>query len=396
MKLNRVIMILSFGFALTHHASAADWPNFRGPNHDGISGESGLNTDWKEKPKVLWEHEIGAAYSSFASVGDRVYTCGTADKKQVLFCLNAATGNVEWSHPFEKEYRDSMGDGTRSTPTVDDGRVYIVGGHGTVVCCDAKSGSEIWKQRFKHTPQWGYSGSVLIEGDLAIFSAGGSDGATRAVDKKSGKKVWTCDDDEPGYATPLPFEMGGRKFICVFTANRATIIDLVARKPVGTIPWETDWKVNAAAPIYHDGYLFLNSGYHTGCGLFKLTAKNGKIDAQEVWKSKVFLNKFQSAILTGGNLYASDEKAFKCVDWMTGKEKWKQNRTANGTLVLADGRLFLLTEGGELRVGKPDPTGFKPTVTAKILDGKCWTVPVIANGRLYARNMEKAVCIDLR
>lgn len=375
---------------------AGDWPNFRGPNHDGISSEKGLRTDWKSAPKHLWEREIGPAYSSFACVGDRVYTCGTADGKQVLMCLDADTGKVDWSHPFEKEYRDSMGDGTRATPTVDDGRVYIVGGHGAVVCCDAKSGSEIWSHEFKHTPQWGYSGSVLIDGDLAIFSAGGSDGATRAVNKKSGKKVWTCDNDEPGYATPLPFEMGGRKYLCAFTANRATLIDIAAGRPVGKIPWETDWKVNAAAPIYHDGYLFLNSGYHTGCALYKLTAKDGQIDAQEVWKSKVFLNKFQSAILTGGNLYASDEKAFKCVDFLTGKERWKQNRTANGTLVLTDGKLFLLTEGGELRVGKPDASGFTPTATARILEGKCWTAPVVANGRLYARNMEKAVCIDLR
>jgi outer membrane protein assembly factor BamB len=396
MNCKRPFLAALIAMTFANVTRADDWPNFRGPTHDGISRETGFKTNWQGKPKVLWERDIGAAYSSFACLGDRVYTCGSAEGQQVLFCLEAESGKVEWSRPFEDEYRDQMGNGTRATPTVEDGRVYIVGGHGKVLCCDAKTGSEIWSEQFKHTPQWGYSGSVLIQGNLAIFPAGGSDGATRAVDKTTGKKVWQCDDDEPGYATPLPFEFGGRKFICAFTANRATIIDLDAGKQVGKISWTTDWKVNAAAPIYHDGDLFLNSGYHTGCGLFKLTAKNGKITAKEVWKSKVLMNKFQSAILTGGNLYASDEKAFKCVDFLTGKEKWKEARTANGTLVLADGRLFLLTEKGELRVGKPDPTGFKPTAEAKILDGKCWTAPVLANGRLYARNMDKVVCIDLR
>lgn len=375
---------------------ADDWPNFRGPSHDGISSETGLTIDWKGSPKVLWEREIGSAYSSFACVGDRVYTCGAADGQQVLYSLEADTGKVVWSRPIENEYRDSMGNGTRATPTADDGRVYIVGGHGRVLCCDAKTGSEIWSEQFKHVPQWGYSGSVLIQGDLAIFPAGGSDGALRAVNKKTGKLKWKCDNDEPGYATPLPFEFGGKKYVCGFTANRATIVDLATGKKAASIPWGTDWKVNAASPIYHDGHLFLNSGYHTGCGVFKLEAKGDKLKAKEVWRSKVLLNKFQSAILTGGNLYASDEKAFKCVDFLTGKERWSQPRTANATLVLADGKLLLLTEKGELRVGTPDPSGFKPTAEAKILDGRCWTVPVLANGRLYARNLEKVVCIDLR
>lgn len=302
MRFKRICAAAALTIAVANMALAGDWPNFRGPNHDGISREKGLKTDWQGGPKVVWEHQIGSAFSSFACVGGRVFTCGSADGQQILFCLDADSGKEIWKRPFEKELRDEFSPGPRATPTVDDGLVYIVGGSGTVLCCNAESGSEVWSQRFKHVPQWGYSGSVLVEGDLAIFSAGGSDGAIRAVNKKTGKKVWRCDNDDPGYATPLPFEYGGRKFICAFTANRASIIDLEAGKLVGKIPWKTDWKVNAAAPIYHDGHLFLNSGYQTGCGLFKLSAKNGKITAKEIWKSKVLLNKFQSAILTEGNL----------------------------------------------------------------------------------------------
>lgn len=381
--------------AVLSHAHAADWPNFRGPNHDGICSEKKIRTDFKEPPRVLWERQIGSAFSSFAVVGGLAYTCGTEDKQQVLLCLDAETGEVRWKVPFEKEYRDSFGDGCRATPTVHDGLVYIVGAHGRVLCCDAKTGSEVWSQTYDHKPQWGYSGSVLIEGDMAIFQAGKADGALRAVNRKTGKLVWKCDDDEPGYATPMPFEHNGTRYVCSFNAHRAVIADIKTGKRALTIPWKTDWNVNAAAPIYDDGKLFLNSGYKTGCGLFTLSGKGTKLKAREVWQSKVLLNKFQSAILTGGRLYSSDEKALKCVDFKTGEEAWKVPRIANGTLILVAGNLFLLTEKGELQIGKPDATKWAPHATAQILDDKCWTVPVISGGRLYARNLDRAICVDV-
>jgi len=200
----------------------------------------------------------------------------------------------------------------------------------------------------------------------------------------------------PGYATPLPFDFGGRRFVCGFAANRAVIADLKTGKKRLSIPWQTDWKINAAAPIFHDGMLFLNSGYHTGCGLFKLERKRKQLDAQEVWRSAALLNKFQSALLVDDTLYASDEKALKAVDFRSGEELWSQPRVANGTLVLADGRLWLLTEKGELQVGPPSRADFKPIAKAPLLDGRCWTVPVISGGRLFVRNLETVKCYDVR
>jgi len=378
------------------HIALADWPNFRGPRYDGISDEKGLKTTWKEPLRLVWEREIGSAFSSFAAVGDRLYTCGMADKQQVLICLNANTGEVIWKKAFEKQYRNEHGDGTRATPTVHDGRVYILGAHGRLLCVDAENGSDIWEQRFEKEPTWGYSGSVLIEGELAVATAGGSFGSIAAFDRKTGKPAWKSSEDLVGYAMPYPFTFDGKRYIVGFSGTSANIVEAATGKEALRTDWKTDYDVNAAMPIYHDGHLLLTSGYKTGAGLFKLSAAGGAIKSQEIWKNKSLLTKFQSCVLHDGFLYASDQEGFKCVEFLTGKERWSQPRVYNGTLVLAEGNLFLLTENGELRIGKASPDGFTPTTTAKILDDRCWSVPVLHNGRIYARNLERVVCFNLK
>jgi len=378
------------------NSAPADWPNFLGSNHNGVSDETGFIKSATEPLKMIWEREIGSAFSSFAIVGGRLYTCGAEDKQQVLYCLDAGTGEILWKKPFEKEYKEVNGDGTRATPTVHDGLVYILGAYGRLLCADAKTGEMVWEKQFSNMPKWAYAGSVLIEGDLAVASGGKSDGALVAFDRKTGKEVWKTGDDPVGYGTPFPFTFNGQRYIFGFLAKAAIIVEAKTGREVWRTKWETDWDVNAAAPIFHDGYLLLTSGYKTGAALFKLAAEGDKLNATEVWRSDVLLNKFQSAILYDGNLFASDQNALKCVEFMTGKENWKKPHISNGTLVLADGHLLLLTEKGQLQIAKASSGDFVPTLTADILAGKCWAVPVLLNGRVYARNLERLVCFDLR
>ncbi|MBI4718904.1 MAG: PQQ-like beta-propeller repeat protein [Planctomycetes bacterium] len=375
----------------------ADWANFRGPRHDGISDEKGIKTAWTEPIPLLWDRTIGSGFSSFACVGDRIYTAGTQDKQQVLFCLNADSGAVVWQKALEPEYPERMGgDGPRATPTVDEGRVYMLGARGKLVCLAADTGEEIWSTTFNQMPQWGYSGSVLIEDDLAVSSGGGDDGALVAFDKKSGKVVWKTGDDPAGYSTPYPFAFEGTRYLVGFTGNSAIIVEAKTGRLALRIPWKTDWDVNAAAPIFHDGHLLLTSGYTTGAGLFKLRRDGDNLAAEPVWESKVLMNKFQSCILHQGKLYASDQKALVCADFLTGKEAWRKPRITNGTLVLVGEHLILLTENGQLQIAKADPGGFEPVTTAEVLSGRCWTVPVLHRGRLYARNMDRVVCFDMK
>lgn len=391
-------LMTSIAGSATSALAAPDWPNFRGPNHDGIAKESGFQTAWSGDIPKLWQRKVGSAFSSFAVVGDRLYTCGTENGKQTLLCLKADSGEVVWSTPFEKEYPERQGgDGTRATPTIDDGRVYVLGARGKLLCASAADGKEIWSKQFNHVPQWGYSGSVLIEGDAAITSGGQDQGGLIAFDKKTGAELWKTGNDPAGYSTPYPFSFNGKRYVVGFTGASALIVELPSGREVWRTEWKTDWDVNAAAPIFHDGLLFLTSGYKTGCAVFALKPEGDRLSGKELWRNKSIMAKFQSAVLHDGSLYCSDQKAFVCVDFKTGAEKWRVPRIMNGTLVLADGYLILLTEDGSLQIGRADPARkFEPSTSVSVLSGKCWVVPVLDRGRLYVRDMENLACLNLK
>ncbi len=376
---------------------AEDWPNWRGPQHDGISREKLARSSWVEAPKVLWEQSLGSAFSAFACVKDRVYTCGTKQKRQVLFCLEAQTGKIVWQVPFEAEYKDRQGgDGTRSTPTVDDGRVYIIGGSGLLLCVDANDGKELWKHQLSSKPNWGYSGSVLIQGDLAVVPAGGKDGSLLALNKKTAAPVWKCGDEAAGYSSPFPFTFKNKAYIFCFTAKSALIVDAAAGKVACRIPWETDWDVNASEPNYVEGRLFLTTGYNTGCALFDLEPAGEGLTARQVWKNQVLLAKFTSCVLKDGKLYGGDQKGLRCVDLATGKEEWKEDKFDNASVLLVGDYLIVQTEGGEVILAKADPAGFKSLGSIAPMKGRSWTLPTLSHGRLFLRNFTKAVCVDLR
>lgn len=374
----------------------ADWPNFRGPNYDGIAASANLKVDWSTPIPLVWERDIGDGFSSFAVVDGRLYTGGTNDNQQTLYCLDANTGKPLWERVIGPHYFDAQGgNGPRATPTVADGRVYILGGHGNLRCFDAATGNEIWSNKYDYEPQWGYSGSVLVDGDLAIVSVGKDAGALLALDKNTGKTVWKCGEDPAGYATPYPFTFNNKRYICGFTGKSALIADAQSGKLVWRLPWETAWDVNAAAPIFHDGYLLLSSGYGHGAILVKLKPAGDKLTHDVVWEGKNLRNKFQSCILQDGYIYTSDEKELKCVDFRTSDIKWSRKREKHGTLVLADRHLFVLTEEGNLLIAPATPEELTVLTDAKILSGRCWTVPVIDGGKLYARNLDRLVCFDL-
>lgn len=375
---------------------AGDWPNFRGPQHDGISTETGIRTTFDGDIPELWSRNVGSAFSSFAVVGDRVFTGGTASGMQTLVCLKADNGSEIWSVDIEPAYREPQGgDGPRATPTVDGGKVYMLGAKGKLICVLAENGEEVWSQDFRHMPTWGYSGSVLIDGDLAIVSAGKDQGGLVAYDKNTGAKKWQASADLAGYTTPYPFALDGTRYIVGFLGNSAVIVTADDGKKVWEMDWRTMFAVNAAAPIFHDGKLFLSSGYRHGCALFNLKAEGEMLVARRVWRSKRLRNKFQSALLIDGALYSGDEKGIQCLDFASGKRNWTVPRKRHATIVAADGHLFVLSEDGELMIAPISTSGFDPVTKQKVLDGLCWTVPVLANGKLYVRDLTTVRCFDV-
>ncbi len=402
--LSLVVSVLTAGPVI-----AEDWPNFRGPRYDGISAEAGFESTWKEPIPLVWERNIGSGFSSFAVVAGRVYTCGTQADQQVAFCLSASDGAILWQIPFEKAYHEAQGgDGTRSTPTVHDGRVYVLGARGKLVCFNAADGAEIWSQQFNAMPTWGYSGSVLIDQDQAVVSPGGDDGALAAFDRKTGKPLWKTGGGGVGYATPYPFEFNGTRYIAGFLGNSALLVRAGTGEAAWEMPWQTDYDVNASTPIFHNGMLLLSSGYTSAAKLLKLKSAGSALQHEVVWEDPVLRNKFQTPVLYEGALYSGDQESLKCIDFMTGKVYWRHRRVSevvpgggssnfqHSTVLIADGKLFVLTQDGSLLIGPASTTGYKPTTAAKILDGRCWTVPVLWEGKLYARDLERVVCFSLK
>jgi len=379
----------------------ADWPCWRGPQYDGISRETGVTLPWTAAPKVLWELQPGPAFSAVTAVGDLVYTCGTEGGKQVLLCLRAETGDLVWKKTFAGGVKDHQGgDGTRATPTLDDGRVYIFGGEGTLLCADAKTGAEIWSKKFSNPPTWKYSGSVLIEDNMAIISPGGPDGGLLALDKENGDVIWKGGKGGAGYATPYPFTFEGTRYMAGVLAKKVIIVEAETGREVWSMPWITSYNVNASTPIYHDGHLFISSGYGHGSILLKLRTDGDGLATTTVWEGRAIANKFHTCILLDGKLYGADERKLKCVDFLTGQEAWSLNQVAGdgtrfGTLVLCQGHFIFLTQSGQLSVAKASPSGFDAVGSNRVLSGRCWTVPTIHNGRLYVRNLEKLVCLEL-
>jgi outer membrane protein assembly factor BamB len=395
-------MTMTGGLLLTGLTLGQDWPNWRGPNHDGISPESGFLTRWDAPPKQLWQARIGSAFSAVTCVDGRAYTCGTQDAQQVLFCLDADSGQIIWQSPFEEEYRERQGgDGTRGTPTVHEGHIYLQSARGRLICFDAQTGREVWSRQFNAMPKWGYSGSVLIEGDLAIVIGGDKAGVLVALNKRTGETAWQHGATPVGYSTPLPFTFADRRYIAALLGKSAVIVDARTGREVWIMPWETSWDVNAATPIFHDGHLFLSSGYEHGSAVLKLRpADDSRLTVEKLWSGQAILARFQTPILHDGHLYTCDQVGLKCVHLATGELKWQQGdrrdkQFQNGTVVLSGDTLIILTERGELVLAPATPAGFEPTARAAILDGLCWTVPTLYRGRIYARNLERLVCLEL-
>jgi outer membrane protein assembly factor BamB len=388
--------------ALTFSADANDWPGFRGANHDGISTETGWTAAWPEGgPKKLWEAKVGVGLSSVAVANGKVYTMGNKNKDtDWVYGYDAKTGQEIWSYSYPCALDDKYYEGgTHATPTVEGSKVYTVSKHGQVFCLDANTGKVVWSKNAAEeagakSPTWGYAGSAFVAGDLLVLNIGAGG---LALEKTSGKTVWKSSPVEAGYSTAVPGEFGGQKGVMFLEKESVVAVNLKDGKELWRHPWKTSYEVNAADPILWKNEVFISSGYNKGCCLLSLEGGAPKV----VWQSKILRNHFNSCVRVGDYLYGMDgdadkEGALRCVDWKTGAEKWAQTVDATGGLMVADGKLIVLTGKGTILVAAAEPTGFKVLATSKAIAGKYWTVPVLANGLLYCRTTQGGlVCLDL-
>lgn len=378
--------------------AAADWPQFRGPNRDGISPETAVLKSWPGNgPKVLWKAPLGEGYSQVVSVKGRLYAFAQQGAEQVAVAFDGATGKRLWRTRIDREYNDGQGDGPRSTPTVDGDLVYVLSAHGKLAALRAANGQVAWQHDLRDEygadpPQWGISTSPLVEGNLLIVNVGGSgDKSIVAFDKSNGKPVWTSQADDAGYSAPIAITVRGVRQVIVFTADAILSLSPKDGRLFWRSGWKTDYDVNAATPIFlPPDKVFVSSGYDTGSALLQINRTN----VAEVWRSRGMKNQFSSSVLHDGTLYGFDNATFKAIDAATGKELWKQRGLGHGSLILAGGNLVVLSERGKLVLVEATPEAYRELGSTQVLEGKCWTAPSLADGRLYVRNEEQLVALD--
>ena len=393
------VLLCAAGLAgVVPHASALDWPQFRGPGRDGWSRETGLLKAWPANgPRRLWKVPVGDGFSGIVVAGGRLFTLYGKGSDELAVAHDAATGREIWRVRIDSKYASDMGSGPRATPTVDGNLVYALSASGQLHALDAASGRRVWARDLKRDfgarpPQWGVSTSPLVEGNLLLLDVGGSSGkSAAALDKKTGKTVWTSQSDAAGYSAPVAVTVGGVRQVLFFTGTALTALAPGSGKLLWRVPWRTDYDVNAATPIFvAPDKVFVSSGYDTGSALLRIKPAGAP---DEVWRSRGMKNQFSSSVLHGGHLYGFDNKVLKAVDVATGKDKWKQSGLGHGSLLYADGHLYVLSESGQLVLVEATPAGYREKANAEVLSGKCWTAPTLANGRLYVRNEEEMVAL---
>ncbi len=390
-------------------AVADDWRFFRGPNGNGVSTESGWTWQWSASgPKVVWRKEVGTGASSVAVAGNRLVTMGSSEElnEEYVWCLDADSGKTLWkfSYPAKFDARQFEG-GPASTPTIDDGFVYTLGYLGHVHCLNLVDGKVEWGKHLvddfggRHS-SWKYAGSPLVTEGVVIFDTGGDGNSTVAINKTSGRKVWGAGSDLAGYATPVPFEHSGESGILVFKARAMVAHELATGQEMWRIDWRTNYDCNASTPTVFDDKLFISTGYggHRARGaLFQL----GDGKPRQIWLNQDVETRMNGAVVFEGHAYCVSERGsgqLMCVDLRDGSVDWSEPEFAKyGTLMLADGKLIILDEKGDLVIADASPDGYCERARAKIFDGRSWVMPVLANGRIYAKNNAgKIACVDVR
>lgn len=388
--------------AVATPCGAEDWPQWRGPNRNGVSSESEWISEWPaDGPKVAWKAEVGLGFSSVVIADRRLFTLGHADEQDTVYGLEATTGKVLWKHSYPAELGDKFFEGgTTGTPTVAGDRVYVLSRWGDMLCLGATDGKVQWSKNVQQEtesrpPDWGFAGAPLVQGDRVYLNVGE---AGLALNAKDGSIAWSSGKKEAGYSTPLLHRESDEGLAIFSSGEGYTATRLRDGQRVWSVRWLTQYGVNAADPIVHNGHLFVSSGYGKGSGLFKL----GGAEPESLWKSKVLATQMNAAVLHEGHLYGTagdttTKAALKCVEFTTGQEKWSHPNFGSGGVMLAGGRLIALGGTGELMTAPAKPDGFKPTATAQVLGGKTWTAPVLANGLIYCRNVRgDLVALDVR
>lgn len=393
-----IVCIVIVCFALLPTAMADDWFQYHGSNRDRISTETGWDTDWSDAaPKIAWKASVGTGFSSFSVVDGRVYTMGNTDDQDTVWCFDAITGDMIWKHTYHCELHPMLYEGGPGcTPTVYDGLVYTFSKEGQFYCLDAKTGEEKWlidlqKEHGAKLSEWRFAVSPLIEKNWVVLEIG----FFAAFDRKTGDLVWKGDKSyQAGYGSPIAFDWNGKRCFAGFNGYGLFIVDASNGNEISNFEWKTRSGINAATPIRKDNQFFISSGYGVGGGLISVD-ESGK--AEQKWHNRLMRNQINTCVLWEDHLYGFDESNLRCLSFTSGEETWSKSGLGKASLMIADGKLLILSEKGDLVLAEINPNEYKEISRVNVLSGKCWTIPVLANGLIYCRNAKgDVVCVDVR
>lgn len=391
--MNRVSIVAVFTAisVMVLSASASDWPNFRGPNYDGIYNESGLKLDFRaNSPKIAWKAKVKTGFSSITTSKGKVYTMGHSGGKDYVYCLDDRSGREVWVKSYKAQLQPNMYEGgPNSTPTVHDGLVYTFGKHGQFYCWDANRGTKKWSVNVSEkygyeAPAWGFTSSPFISGDLVILNAGS---AGIAFNRKSGKVVWKSSEGRAAYASGVPYKASSKDAFLLFSKNTLNCLETKSGKKIWSIGWETAHDVNSGDPVVAGKDIFISSGYGKGGGLVAATASSARFK----WNNRAMRNHFSSSVISKGFIYGIDgntgdsNAGLKCIDLSNGEEKWSKS-LGFGSLTMANDKLLILTEKGQVISVNASSSGYVDNGRKQVLGGRCWTSPIVSNGSFYARN----------
>ena len=412
-----VSMLIMIGMGLM----AQDWPQWRGPNREGIFKGANLNLDWSaKKPALLWTfRQAGAGYSAPTIVGTTLYCQGGADGKDFAFALDTQTGKEKWRQNLGEIALLERGDGPRGSVTVDGDKLYLIRGGGQIHCLTASDGKILWQKDFvkdfngKLMSRWGFSESPLIDGNLVVCSAGGDEGTVLALDKNTGALVWRTKEltDAASHSSPIVADVNGIRQYVLLTAKNVAGIASKNGKLLWSVPMEGGPRGISAViptPVFSDNMVYITNGYEVGCLGIKLTRDGDNVKAETLYAKRDITTQHGGVVLINGYIYGyTESRTWACQHFKTGEIVWseKSNEIGKGAILGVNDRLLLLDmQTGRTAVIAASPEGWKefgrmdiPERTKIITqDNNVWTHPVVANDKLYIRDQDLLFCFDIR
>lgn len=400
--LGAVLVLLSVGQAA---AQAGEWPQWRGPNRDGMSKETGLLQQWPEGgPPLVWKATgAGRGFSSLAISKGRIFTLGLRGDREYIIAFDVATGKEAWATPHGTAFRERRGDGPRSTPTIEGNKGYALGANGDLSAFDTTTGRLLWNmnvlQKFGgENITWGISESPLIIGEKLIANPGGPGASVVALNKKDGSLIWKSQNDRAGYSSAMVVDIGGKKQVVVFTSRRAVGLDLNDGKLLWEYERPSNDVANIATPVVRGNRVFISSDYGVGGGLVEIKAAGNGLKAEEIYFTRDMRNHHSSSILIGDHLYGFSASILTAMRFDSGEVAWRDRSVGKGSLVYADGHLYAFSENGVVGLIEATPAGYreKGRFSIKQESVPTWAHPVVAGGRLYLRDQDTIYAYNVK